>query len=473
MSEFFQTNHDIVYFIYGEAFFVLGLAVALQSRKHSQLLLAKRLWLLAVFGIVHGIYEWGTVFIPIQQTYLPASIVSVLRVLQLLVGAVSFLALFQFGIELLILHSRRWRAVGALPAIVFFVWAVVVLIAESELRVTLDQVLVLAEVLYRYGLAIPGAVTSAWGLLRQAQQVQAMDLPRISSYFRFAAYAFGVYALLSMFVPRGDFFPASVLNYDAVIQAIGIPVPVFRAIAGTTIAYLIIRGSEIFDIETDRLLEEIARARAVSADRERIGRELHDNIIQSLYASGLMLEDASLTVDEDAARAKDRIREVTGALNRTIGDIRRYILDLRGENEAPDWQQGLRDLVRNFHLETLMDAELHVEGNQLDALTREQGDQVLAVAREALTNVSKHAQATRVDLTLAYRSDEIELEIADNGVGLVPNGHGPRSAGEGQGIRNMTERAQLIGGTLAIERAPDHGTIVRLIVPMAQRNPIS
>ncbi len=465
MAEFFQTNHDIVYFIYGEAFFVLGLAVALQSRKHSQLAFATRLWLLAVFGIVHGIFEWGSVFIPIQQTYLPASVVSILRVVQLLVGAVSYLALLQFGIELMILGLPRWRALAALPSALFVVWGVVVLVVEMEFRVNVDEVLVLAEVLYRYGLAVPGAVTSALGLLRQAQQVRAMDLPRISGYFRGAAYAFCVYAVLSMFVPRGDFFPASVLNYDAVIAAIGIPVPVFRAMAGSAIAYLIIRGSEIFDVETDRLLEEVARSRAVSADRERIGRELHDNIIQSLYAAGLMLEDAALTVDEDSARAKARIHDVTGALNRTIRDIRRYILDLRGEADAPDWQQGLAELIRDFHLETLTDAEMHVEGMQRAGLTREQGNQVLALAREALTNVSKHAHATRVDLNLVYHPKQIELEIVDNGVGFTPNGHGERGEGEGQGLRNMKERARLIGGTLEIERAPDHGTIVRLNVP--------
>src|SRR5512141_781539 len=102
LAQFFQTNHDIVYFVYGEAFFVLGLAIAIQSRKHSQLALARHLWLLAVFGIVHGIYEWGAVFIPIQQTYVPSSAAGLLRIVQLMVGAVSFLALFQFGINMVL-----------------------------------------------------------------------------------------------------------------------------------------------------------------------------------------------------------------------------------------------------------------------------------------------------------------------------------------------------------------------------------
>ncbi len=469
-AQFFQTNVVIVYFVYGEAFFVLGLAIALQSRKHSQLALARHLWLLAVFGIVHGIYEWGAVFIPVQQTYVPASVVGFLRITQVVLGAVSFTALFQFGVELVVIGMRRWTWLSGLPLVAFLLWALTIFVVESYGHTDLDQVIVLGEVLARYGLASPGALAAAWGLWRQAEQVRGMDLPRISSYFRGAAYVFFAYAGLSAIVPRANFFPASALNYDIVLNTVGVPVPVFRALAGAAIAYLIIRGSEIFDVETDRMLEEVAQARAIAADRERIGRELHDSIIQSLYASGLMLEDASLTIDEDQARAKERIRDVIDALNRTIRDIRRYILDLRGEADATDWQNGLGELVHSFHLETLLDAELHVEGTKRAALTREQGAELLNIAREALTNVNRHARATRVDVTLAYRPQEIELEIADNGIGFSQNGnssHGnlPHPAGEHQGMRNMQERASILGGQLAVDNAPGQGTVVRLTLP--------
>ncbi len=465
MSQFFQTNIVIVYFIYGEAFFVLGLAIALQSRKHSQLALARHLWLLAAFGIIHGIYEWGAVFIPIQQTYVPASLVSFLRVVQLVLGAVSFLALFQFGVELVLIGQRKWRWLSALPVVAFLTWALVIFLFESYGGASLDQVVLIGEGLARYGLATPGAIAAAWGLWRQAQQVSGMDLPRISNYFRGASYAFIAYACLSAIVPRADFFPASVLNYDFIISTIGVPVPVFRAVAGAAIAYLIIRGSEIFDVETDRMLEEVAQARAIAADRERIGRELHDNIIQSLYASGLILEDASLTIDEDKARAKDRIRDVIDSLNRSIRDIRRFILDLRGETDASDWQSGLGDLVHGFHLETLVDAELHVQGAERRALSRGQGMQLLNIAREALTNVTKHARATRVDVTLAYRPDEIELTIQDNGIGFSRNGNTSHTGGEHQGMRNMQERARLLGAQLTVQSAPGQGTVVRVVVP--------
>ena len=232
LAEFFHTNQVIVYFVYGEAFFVLGLAIALQSRKHSQLPLGRRLWLLATFGIVHAVYEWGAVFIPIQQTYLPTALINILRVLQLLLGTVSFLALFQFGVELWVLGARRLRWVSALPTAIFMLWALAIFVGEATFHTTLDDVLVSGDVLARYGLALPGAIAAGVGLLWQARQVGEMDLPRIARYFRAAAFAFFGYAGMSAFVPRDNFFPASVFNYNVVLETIGVPVPVFRAILG-------------------------------------------------------------------------------------------------------------------------------------------------------------------------------------------------------------------------------------------------
>lgn len=475
LAEFFHSNRVIVYFVYGEAFFVLGLALALQTRKHSQLALARRLWLLSTFGFVHAFYEWGTVFIPLQ-TYLPDSVTGVLQFLQLVLGALSFLALFQFGVELILLGLNGSAWLSMVPPVIFVVWAMVTLTTESMTRTTLDAVLISGEVLARYILAVPGALAAALGLAWQAQQVREMDMPRIAQYFRAAAYAFGAYAVVSAIVPRADYFPASVFNYDAVANTIGVPVPVFRALLGGTIAYLIIRGSEIFDVETDRMLEEIAQAQAVATDRERIGRELHDSIIQSLYAAGLMLEDASYTIDEDKARAQDRIRDVIGALNRTIRDIRRYILDLRGETNTGDLAGSLQELVRTFRLETLVDAEFHRYGSSPFPLTREECDHLLTITREALTNVTKHAQATRVDVTLQSTPAELELDIADNGVGFARNGHdsseavpAPTVMGEHQGLRNMQERAEIIGATLTVDSVPGQGTTVRTVVPAARQ----
>ena len=466
MADFFQTNRVIVFFVYGEAFFVLGLAAALQSRRRSQIGLAKHLWLLAIFGIVHGIYEWGAVFIPIQQTYVADSVINLLHVAQLALETVSFLALFQFGGNLIAPASRRLGWLRFIPSILLPVCAAAVFILHALTGGTFAEFLDTGDAMARYILAVPGAAAAAWGLWRQAEQVNRMELPRIANYFRGAAYAFSVYAATCAIVPRGDFFPASVLNYTAVLAAIGIPVAIFRAACGILIAYLIIRGLEIFNVETDRLLEEAAQARAVSADRERIGRELHDGIIQSLYAAGLTLEDASLTIEEDAPRARSRIDEVIRALNRTIRDIRTFILDLRRESDSGDWMADLGELVRAFRLQTLIDIEFRVKGAPQSPLSVEEGKEIVGIAREAMTNVARHARATRVNVRLTCHSDAMELEIADNGIGFSRNGdEAAPTAGEHQGLSNMLARANLIGGELTIDSAPQRGTVVRLALP--------
>lgn len=465
MTEFFQTNRGIVYFIYGQAFFVLGLAVALQSRRHSQLGLARHLWLLAAFGIVHGIYEWGTLFIPIQQAYLPEGAINLLRVSQLGLEAVSFFALFQFGVELIALAPHRGRNVRALPVLTLLVWCAGVAILEAVSAQSIAEFFDIADSVTRYLLGVPGGMAAAIGLWHQAQQVKRMDIPRIAGYLGGGSFAFGVYAALSAIVPPGDFFPATFLNYSTVLRAIGIPVPVFRAACGTLIAYLVIRALEIFDVETDRLLEEAAQAHAVAVDRERIGRELHDGIIQSLYAAGLTLEDASLTVGENPTRAQSRIGEVITALNRTIRDIRSYILDLRVHSNSGDWLTDLGELVRAFRLQTLIDTEFRIEGIRRDGLSPNESHEVLAIAREALTNVKKHAQATRVEVRLANGAEMMELEIRDNGIGLAQAGSWDAAAGEHQGMRTMQERAELIGARLKIEPAEPRGTVARLSVP--------
>ncbi|MDE3087900.1 MAG: sensor histidine kinase [Chloroflexota bacterium] len=469
MANFFQTNRDIVFFVYGEAFFVLGLAAALQSRKHSQLGLAEHLWLLAIFGIVHGIYEWGAVFIPIQQTYLNADAVNLLRLIQLGLEAISFLALFQFGVELTALGLHRPRRRRILPTAMLLVWMVSVFALQTLTGDSFAEFLDIGDSTARYLLAVPGAIAAAWGLWIQAEQVNRMELSRIATYFRGAAYAFGIYAATCAIVPRGDFFPASVINYTTVLNTIGIPVAVFRAICGMLIAYLIIRGLEIFDVETDRLLEEATQTRAVSADRERIGRDLHDGIIQSLYAAGLTLEDASLTIDDNPPRAKDRIGEVIHALNRTIRDIRTYILDLRRESDSGNWVADLGELARAFRLQTLIETEFRVEGTPRAALPAEQGKEIVGIAREAMTNTARHARATRIQVRLIHRRAAMELEIADNGIGFSRNGDETAPLpGEHQGLQNMQTRAEIVGGELTIDSAPGHGTVVRLVVPLTK-----
>ena len=115
MTDFFITNRILILAAYGQVFFVLGLAIALQTWRHSRLALARSLGWLAAFGFTHALHEWGDVFIPLQVQYLPQRAIDALVVLQVVLLAVSFACLFQFGVECLRPLPDRWLWVRWLP----------------------------------------------------------------------------------------------------------------------------------------------------------------------------------------------------------------------------------------------------------------------------------------------------------------------------------------------------------------------
>ena len=205
------------------------------------------------------------------------------------------------------------------------------------------------------------------------------------------------------------------------------------------------------------------------AERERIGRELHDSIIQSLHAAGLVLEDAATMMDQDPSYAKTRISVVNRSLGLTIRDIRAFILDLHHNAGSSNWREDLGELVREFRLQTLINAEFRAIGTAQWEPADNKGQEILSIAREALSNSAQHSQATLVRVTLTC-GEHIELVMADNGIGMNVAEHVQQVAGEHLGLANMRTRAELIGGTLTLESAPGRGTTVRLIVPNGQED---
>ena len=129
IQNFFTVNYQIIYFIYGLVFFVLGLAIALQSRHSSRLDLARSLTWLAAFGFLHAFNEWGDLFIPLQAEYLAPAFILALNYFHLLLLAASFACLFEFGAALLeSLKPRKWLHI--LAAGVLVVWSFIVFIAH-------------------------------------------------------------------------------------------------------------------------------------------------------------------------------------------------------------------------------------------------------------------------------------------------------------------------------------------------------
>jgi signal transduction histidine kinase len=313
-------------------------------------------------------------------------------------------------------------------------------------------------------LAFPGALLASIGLFHQARYMRLMDLRRIAAYLTGAAIAFLVYAVVGgLIVPTAPVFPARYLNYNLLATTIQIPAPVFRALCGLAMAFFLTRSLEVFQVETDRRIALMDRGRILATDRERIGRELHDGIVQNIYAAGLGLQEAHHLAAEDPAGAQKRIRAVMDALDNTIHDIRRYIFDLRLAEQNRELETVLETLVRELRVETLLDVRLEVKGKRCCWLDPEQVAHVTQIAREALSNVVQHADATRVTVTLSYLGYATQLAVVDNGKGTALNS--TNSNHVGQGIANMRNRALILGGDLTLDNEPGQGLRLELTIP--------
>jgi signal transduction histidine kinase len=215
-------------------------------------------------------------------------------------------------------------------------------------------------------------------------------------------------------------------------------------------------------IENARLHAKAGRA-AVADERERIGRDLHDGIIQSLYGVSLSLEDLPELMTDAPTEAERRVDQAIESLHLAIRDIRNFIYGLRPE--AVDGSQvvaGLAALAQDVRDGGLVDVVVTLDPAADPALPAEGGVELLSLAREALSNASRHARARRIDVLLGTADDGSVLEIADDGVGFDPARSLPA---DHHGLRNMRVRADDLGGRLEIESAPGTGTRVRVWLP--------
>ena len=214
--------------------------------------------------------------------------------------------------------------------------------------------------------------------------------------------------------------------------------------------------------ETSQLYEKL-ESLARLEERERIGMDLHDGVIQSIYAVGLNLEDAAERLDESQGEVHGGLQKAIDDLSKVIRDIRSYIFDLRPQvSRVSDLPGALGELVRDVRVNTLMDAELKVEGEVDGRLDDERALALFHIAQEALNNVSRHSMASAVRVRLTGEGRSVRLEIEDNGVGFQVTENGPW---EKQGIRNMRDRARAIGADLVVDTERGRGTRIRVEVP--------
>ena len=459
LSEFFKLNQSIIYFAYGLVFFVLGFAIILQTRQSSRLDLARSLRWLAAFGITHAFHEWGDLFIPIQATYLSPEILRVLYILHLILLAVSFIFLFEFGLTLLS-PGKRGKWLHGLTSFLLIGWLIALFLLIPSTYSSENSWGFTANALARYFIGFPGGLLAAYGLRHHTLlRIKPLDVPQIVLTLQLAGISLGIYAVFAGLIPPPvDFFPGNMVNRVTFTELIGVPPLVFRSLTGLVIAAALIRALEIFDVETERRIEELEQHQIVTAERERLARELHDGAIQKVYTAGLLVESASRLADSNSELGA-RLQKSVMVLSDAIADLRRNLSELHAGSHAPSESLPtlLRQTAEDPNYASMVNITLDTDVSNSKGLSAIRFGHVFAIVNESMANIVRHAEAKNVQIRACDLGTQLQIEISDDGIGIPPE---PKA---GYGLRNMRDRARLLNGNLQFIN--NKGTTVALTVP--------
>jgi len=261
MTTVSATTLETIYFIYGLAFFAMGLAVLLEMGRTSQLRFARSMPWLAAFGLIHGGHEWLEMFQ--MMGHLPPTLP--MDPVRLVLLVVSFACLAAFGISL----SRpehapprvgMWRTLALIGLCLGGIVALRFWLKPAEW-------IIAADVWARYSLGVVGAVITSWALVSQGRAFARLGMARFGRDLMWAAVAFTLYGVVGqVFVSKSALPPSNLVNSSLFLTLFGIPVQLFRAIMATVVAVAIIRALRVFESESDERLRA-AQAAALEAER--------------------------------------------------------------------------------------------------------------------------------------------------------------------------------------------------------------
>ncbi|MFW6183859.1 MAG: GAF domain-containing sensor histidine kinase [Chloroflexota bacterium] len=277
------------YLLYGLAFFTLGLAALLESRRSSGLLLGRQLPWLAAFGFVHSFVEWSELLL---HTTTQEPLRSALSAGHFFLLPLSALLLIRFGVGLISEAGPLpgWLllspAVLLVPMMLVGAYALVVTITEPGLEVA-------GDIWSRYLLFLPGALLATAGFLRQARELDASYSPRVRSMMTGAGVTFFLYAFFAgLIVPEASYGLAPWLNYEVVQQGTGFPVQVWRMLSALGVTVFVVRALDVFDFERKQYLEAATQRQEQAEAALRREQE--------------RAQEAQLQVESEARRVAER-----------------------------------------------------------------------------------------------------------------------------------------------------------------------
>ncbi|MBS4023111.1 MAG: sensor histidine kinase [Dethiobacter sp.] len=466
MSDFYRDNRLIMLVIYSIMFFLMAFAILLKCNRKSGLKMARSLWLLAGYGITHGLNEIVVIAVHVKESQMSDSVLFALHTLELALKALSFIFIFWLGIYLVLGYYKKYdflKIIGAAMSIGWFGLVVYALMFHGE-----PLYLALADNLSRYMFAAPGFLLSGVGLWLHVREVEAFRIPYLVRNLKALALTFfiAVFAV-GLVANEPVLWPATVLNRHTFLETVGIPVIFFRSLFLLFTTYFVIRIVDVFEVEREFRLEEALRRQVLSHERERIARELHDGIIQSIYGVGLKLEQATILAEKRLKEARTQINSAKDDLNSVIRDIRDYIEELKPVDLSPvSLREGIIHMVGEFRERAIMQVELVFEGQQGSELNIIQINNIIHALQELLTNAVKHSRAENVVVNVKFNPEEIIIRVDDDGEGFDPDTlKAEAPGGEKQGLRNVFNRVSMLQGTVAFYTSPGRGAHFEICLP--------
>ena len=472
-----------IYFVYGLAFFSMGLLVAVEGGRASDVRLRRALPPLAGFGVVHAAHEWMEMYVLMGH---PTELeLSIIWAIQLATLAFSFISLAAFGSFLLADTEVARRLLLLIPIGLQAIW--VFGLYQFRGQYAGQELWDVADTWTRYTLAIPASLLTAIGLVVQQRAFRRSGLIRFGQDALWAAITFGWYGLFGQFFAKNTpLFPSNIINQETFANLFGFPIQMFRALTAVAAAIFVIRFLRAFQVETERKIAELQAAQleesqqreimrgelfrrvvaAQEAERQRIARDLHDETGQSLTAIGMGLRGLAGKLSSRNRGALDTLHKLETLTADSLRELQRLMTDLRpshlddlGLSAALRWYAARIQEHSSLHIRV----DIHGEECDLDDAMK---ITIFRIIQESLNNIIKHSQATHVNIHLQFEEKSVRITVFDNGIGFDRDHvQERRTSRPSLGLAGMEERAALLGGTVTIQSRPGYGTEVEALIP--------
>ena len=478
----------LVYFIYGLAFFSMGLAIILEAGRAPTMIKPVPYLLLAAFGIIHSSHEWLEMLM-LNPEWLSGWNPVVIHILRILILVISFSILLAFGVMSIkssipgkTISSVIWFLLLGILALIIFLASIVDWQSYQDRLVHVD-------VFSRYFIAIPAALTAGYALFYHSTLFDSDRNKLLNQGLKLAALGFFIYAFTQFIVPQSDFFPASKINTTTFFAQFGIPIQMIRAGVALMIMIGILLALRMMELDRQRMFlesqldrltaleqlnqemkkREILRqehlqhvVNAHENERMNIAHELHDETAQILTAFTLHLAALekrlvnNLLYTEEILALQQLSQQMSLSILRLVHDLRPAQLDELGLVAAIEF------LVDEYRGRLNMDVQLAIKGQvfKLDPVVE---TVLFRITQEALTNIVRHSGVKNAELTLTYAPSEVRLFVTDHGIGF--NYTAMEASQMRWGLEGMKERVQSIGGIFNLETALGKGTALRIEVP--------